>query len=576
MSERPSWRFQTLRGQREVVLRSDLTEADGYRILSHLSVLHEAKGWALDPLTRDVFREMHGALAGHDPREHCAEGLDVMIERVERALELRDLVVLRIPALVIGGGVPGEDPEEPAEPGEPPEEPQKDDPRIVSVQWVEGGATIAGGTQWVNLPRDAKWVDGTRVTTIDRCSNKPWIKVAFDRPGAHHFKIKLVPDASNLVYSGTEKGRNANYTFEESERDYNTNGDGTRVILGDMFITVAGKASWTLKAKDDYGHEVQSGALSTKRLVYYVELPMQGLTSVATSLSTMTSEFANQGLELVSLGRQNMTNMPNVSTTDSATFQNNARTAYQAAGVSAKEPYVIAIAYTGHLAVMDANQVARRASVTVGPTAAPVTIRFLDASSSPVSLWKNIVPGQDWFVSASYQPDGGGAAVNIPAAKVTAVPDDAAVPDDCTRASVDVTGLPAGTGTITLTVNWVNRFRAGLSFPGGNLVCICTRAFWRNETNDSQNQVMVHEIGHHIGMVPDGNGTNTDQTATQYINSGHRGSHCHNGVPTAANYGGAAGSTCVMFGETNGLSAFCANCTPGACKNDLTTGWTAF
>ncbi len=576
MSDRPTWRFPTLRGVREVLLRTDLTEADHGRVLSHTTLLGEARRWAADPLTRDAFREVHAALEGHDPAGHTPDGLDELVARVERAFEARELVALHIPALVVGGGVPGEDPEEPQEPAEPPETPAKDDPRIVSVQWVEGSTTLSGGTQWVNLPRAAKWADGARVTTQDRCSNKPWIKVAFDRPGTHHFKIKLVPDAGNPVYSGGEKGRNANFVFDETEHDYNTQGDGTRVIPGDLFITVAGRSSWTLSAKDDYGHTATSGALSAKRLVYYVELPMQGLTSVASNVSAMTGEFANHDIVMVSAGRQNMVHMPNISTTDSDTFKSNARTAYQAANVSAKEPYVIAIAYTDHLAVKDAGQVVQKTGVTVGPTAAAVTVPIVNAAGNNKYLWKNIVPGEGWFVSASFQSDAGGAPVAIPAARCTAVASNASVPDMCRAVSVDVTALPAGTGTLTLTVDWVNRMRGGLSFPGGNLVCICTRAWWQTESTADQNQTMIHEVGHHVGMVPDGTGTTTDQTATQYTGSGHVGSHCHNGVPAAASYANATGSTCVMFGATNGVNAFCANCTPGVRKNDLTPGWTAF
>lgn len=576
MRDRPTWRLPTLRGVRELILRADLTEDDAWRALGRLALRGEARGWALDPLTRDVFRDVHAALEGVNPAEHRPDAVEEMVARVELAIANRELVALRIPALVAGGGVPGEDPEDPPEPGDPPEDPANDDPRIVSVQWVEGTSTISGGTQWVNLPRDAKWVDGARVTSLDRCSFKPHVRVAFDRPGAHHFKLKLSGDAGNPVYSGAEKGRNAKFTFEEAEKDYTTNGDGTRVVPGDLFLTVAGASSWTVAGKDDYGHEARSGALAAKRLVYYVELPMAGLTTVATSLSTMAGEFASHGAEMVSAGRQEMTHMPNVSTTDTATFQSNARTAYQASGASAKEPFVIAIAYTDHLAVKDAGQVVQKTGVTVGPGAAAVSVPIVNAAGDSKSLWKNLVPGEGWFVSASYQTDAGGAAVAIPEASCTAVPTNASVPDNCSAVSIDVTALPAGTGTITLTVDWVNRMRGGVSF-GGNIVCICTRAWWRTKTTAAQNQVMIHELGHQFDMVPQGAGTSTDQPATQYSGSGHVGSHCHNGIsPPQASYSGATGSICVMFGATNGVTTFCANCLPCVRKTDLTAGWSAF
>ena len=584
MKHREAWRFSTLRGELCVIRRWDLTAEDDAYVVRRGAVRGLARGWSRDPLQRRELVALHLALTGRAPSLHEPEATRAVVERIERAFEDREVVALYVPDLALTGAlggiedIPDNIPSDPFEPDLPTEDEQ---PRIVAVEWVEDAATIASGTQWVNLPREAKWVDGTRVTTLDRCGHRPWVKVRFDRPGAHHFKIKLVPDPSGTTYTGAEEGRNANFTYEKRELDFNTAGDGTKVLEGDLFLTVASKTSYKLKAKDDYGHEVESGALAAKRLVYYVELPMQGLTSVATSLGTMTGEFAGHDLVLASAGRQEMTHMPNVSNSaaDETTFKSNARTAYQAAGVTDKEPYLIAIAYTDQLAVKDPNQVVVKTGATVGPGAAAVDIPIVDSAGGNKYLWNNIVPGEGWFVSATYLPDGspaGTAPTNIAAASCTAVASNASVPDMCRTVRVDVTGLAAGTGTITLTINWVNRMRGGLSFPGGNLVCVCTRSWWQAKTTASQNQTMVHEIGHHVGMVPDGTGTTPDQSPTQYTDSGHVGSHCHNGVAAQADYRGVSGSTCVMFGATNGISAFCANCQPGVRKGDLTAGWSAF
>jgi type VI secretion system secreted protein VgrG len=81
-------------------------------------------------------------------------------------------------------------------------------------------------------------------------------------------------------------------------------------------------------------------------------------------------------------------------------------------------------------------------------------------------------------------------------------------------------------------------------------------------------------MGHKVGMVPDG--TTLDATPNQYTGKGHVGSHCHTGLAVLATYSGVDGSTCVMFGATNGLSAFCADCARAAKKVDLSAGWSGF
>lgn len=191
------------------------------------------------------------------------------------------------------------------------------------------------------------------------------------------------------------------------------------------------------------------------------------------------------------------------------------------------------------------------------------------------SLWKDLVPGEGWFVSCIYSPDSGGADIELDEADCTAVAAGGNA-SDCTSVSVDVSGLPAGTGTLTLTVHWVDRMRGGMSFSGSPTVLICTRAWWTDISATEQNQTLVHELGHQFGMVPEGAGSSLDRHADQYIDSGHVGSHCHNGVPAAASYSNSAAgaaSTCVIFGATNGKIAYCGLCTPQVRKLDLSPGW---
>ena len=240
-------------------------------------------------------------------------------------------------------------------------------------------------------------------------------------------------------------------------------------------------------------------------------------------------------IKLVPLASVEMDHMPNVSNTDENSFKTKARTAYTGSTAPAKQPYVVAIAYTDHLAVKNPNQTIIKTPVQVGPDKPAVDGPGLTNPAVKARyLWKNIVPSEEWFVSAKFLRTGGVAGTDdevIPKEKCTAVASGSNA-DKCNSVQVDVTGLPAGAGSITLQVNWVDRMRGGLSFPGGNLICVCTRAWWTTISTADQNQVIIHELGHSVGMVAKGTGKQPDKVATHYDTSkGHVGDHCHDGIP---------------------------------------------
>ena len=454
--------------------------------------------------------------------------------------------------------------------------PPEDKPRIVAIEILDGSDTVVlggAGNQYVNLPGDDKYNDTTKLKNKDRQTQKPRVKVRFDRPCTEGFKVKLVKGGSNSTYTGTEEGRNAKFLYEKNEKSYTTNGDGTK-IFNDIQITAAGGDSYHFTAKDNYGNEVQSVTLQTIRRVYIQELKMTGA-SAAADINILTSEYASQHVELEQLPSKEMTRIENVGT-DTGPFETAARTAYTGSGASAKAPYVVALAYTDHLAVKETPPAITKSGVDVGPGKPAVDIPIIVGTAQKY-LWKNIVTGESWFVSASFRKDGGATDVNIPAVKVTPVPVNPAVADMCNSVRIQVDDLTTAveTGTITLNVHIVNRMRGGLSFPGGNLICVCTRAWWQTKTGASQNQVMVHELGHHIGHVPEGTGTGLDKTPNQYTGKGHVGSHCHTGLGVLASYSGQSG-TCVMFGATHANPAFCADCAKAAKKADLSPGWSTF
>lgn len=310
--------------------------------------------------------------------------------------------------------------------------PLADEPKIISIAYLDGAddKEIAGDKQFVNLPRDAKWVDGTDVKNIDRLSHKPRIKVRFDKPGTHSFKVKYIPNGGNAAYTATEKGRTDHFKFQDQQQSYSTDGDGTKILpIDDFFVAAAGKDKYKLEAEDTKGNKVQSGEVEVHRLFYYVEIKMKTLTAVATSLGTLVGEFAKHNMKLKALPSVEMDHMPNIGSGDDDTFKTKARTAYDTSQAPGKQPYVVAIAYTNHLAVKNPNQKVIKASVQVGPGKPAVQIPIAGPGlTNPAVkeryLWKNLVPGEGWFVSAKFLKDGGTAGtddINIPEAKCTAV-----------------------------------------------------------------------------------------------------------------------------------------------------------
>ncbi len=535
------------------------------------------RGWSDDPQQREAIVEAYEALTGERPDVLDPAAMQSVVARVEWALRDGTLDLRRGAALDIGS-LPGAQ-VEPAEPGIP-GTPVETRPRIISVAWLDGADDVEVGsaTQWVNLTRDAKWVDGDKVSSIDRLTRKPRIKVHFDRPGAHHFKLKLQPGAQNVAYTGAEEGRNANYLWQKVESDYTTAGDGTKIIpTDDFFVTAAGTNVVTATGTDDDGNVARSAGLTSMKMIFFPNIKMTSLTNIPASVGTMTGEYERVGIKMVALDDQPMAFMKNVDIDagELDTIKANARAAYLASQGPAKEPYVIALVWINMLTAMAPSQTLTTVEVDVGPGQADVRLEMKDAAGDRHPLWIDL-DTRDWFVSAQLLPAGGGAAVDIPKASCT--------PRASTRnahyhfwVDVDVEALPAGRGSIQLTINWVDRFTNGVSLGAGNVICVATMAAWEPRGHGEMVQTLIHEFGHQFNMVADGTGTQPDKVSTHYTGRDHRGPHCHHGVPLAAHLGGQPGD-CVLFGENSDarLPSYCENCTPAIRKMDLSAGFSRF
>lgn len=453
---------------------------------------------------------------------------------------------------------------------------------LVSIDLLEG-ADVKTGTviQYVNIKPDVKYIDAPDIPHIDRMGQKLRLKVKFDKAGAFRFTVKLTPGPTNVSYTANETTRNTNFKYCTNEVQFTTDANGEKIIdANKIFVTPAGGDTFTITAKDDHGNEVTAAAtVKTERMMYYIEAKMDVITGIASNLSVFTSEYNSHNIKFKGLSSFNIAHIENIgSDTQRDTFLARIKTAYTTSTGPAKNPYCIVIAYTDHLAVKDANKKMPVVAAT-GGGAAPIPIPITDAAGKKHALWNNIVTGEGWFVECYFIKTGGTLAhkVNIEEAKCTAVQSPTNSAGYFNSVNVDVSSLPAVAGTITLKVNWVNRMRAGISLGSTNVVAICTKAWWRNQSEARQNQVIIHELGHQLGMVSNGSGKLPAKTSYHYnTTKGHVGDHCHYDIAAGqARYDSTADGTnskCVMYGATNGKSAFCVECIKAVKKVDLVSG----
>ncbi|MEP3415038.1 MAG: hypothetical protein ABJN66_08340 [Gilvibacter sp.] len=461
--------------------------------------------------------------------------------------------------------------------------------KLVQVELLDGAEgkfLPKGGKQFVNLDRDNKWVDNQSVTSLGRLGYKPKIYVKFDLPGVSEFTIKAIPDAKNPPYTDDEKNRNSLFKFIEEEKTYQTESTG-ELVISDAFLSVGGKSTFYFEVKDTQGTTLKTKKLETLRKVFVQQIKMTGDAgkSAANSISTVESEYKKQGFIIESLPEKNMPEMENIGANDSTTYKNAVKTAYQSSEGKKKEPHSLVVGYTSHLAVKTTGRQLSKINVSVGPGSSAITINIAGPGKTNPAvrtkyLWQEIVSGESWFESASFEDATSGVVTAIDEKYCTAIAVNAANPNASSKVKIDVSKLPRGTGTVTLKVTWVDRMRAGLSFGGSNLICVCTKAWWKNKSLAQQNEVIIHEMGHKIGMVPGGTGKLPDKTDTFYDSSkGHVGTHCHHGIPAGqARYDSATDaslSDCVMYGSTNSHSAFCEHCSVAAKKQDINSGWSA-
>nr|MCH9680321.1 hypothetical protein [Deltaproteobacteria bacterium] len=323
-------------------------------------------------------------------------------------------------------------------------------------------------------------------------------------------------------------------------------------------------------ARDEHGTVAQSHRVVTQRLLYCQELVGAG-TQPAPDIAGAVEQLAAANITLVPLPRGAMPARPNLDVESGdgqrAAFITDLDQAFAASPGAAKAPHVLTVAYLDRVTVQHKIKVTVP-NVEAGGAATVVEIR---RGGEPRYLWMGI-DQTPWLTAASFTPDSG-PAQDIKA-HCTAVPNDHHYPDQCRNVRIALGSLPAGRGTVELYLVTVRKILGGVSFgTQTQRICVATRAGWVDVDPAKQQALVLHEIGHKLGLVPDGSGS-LDRSPLQYDHT-HTGSHCHWRLAPAAAYGPYEMGRCVMFGEALAPNqAFCQTCCDAARKADLSMGWT--
>ena len=454
--------------------------------------------------------------------------------------------------------------------------------------------------QWVNLQKNSVYTKDGDGIVIDRCGEVKVEAMFLKDDIPISFKVKVTPVGSdNVKYTKKEIRRNPKFKLIKGRMGIS---DKKNVLLEESIqLPAAGGDKYKIEAKDSNGKVVASTMeVETRRKLYYEIIKMKGL-SVPTSFAKFEDEYwsasKNYFIKLKNIGESIMSKIHNIGNqADQDRLVLEAKKVYKGKKYDqgpkgSKETLVAAVLFTDHLAVKEESPLLElpvQSSRVQGKDSA-VSIAYASPGQGRMlhPLWRKIVPGDNsWFIEATFTDHNGGKHVLDYTTHVTEGP--VSIGSDGISTIIFKSNCfpssffssPTNIGKLSFKVNAVNRMRAGLALGDNNTIVICTKAWWRPTSNDEMFDVMIHELGHKVGMVPIGVAKGLDKTATAYTGQGHRGPHCQNGYTYNASSNprwsdDPTGVKCVMYGSTNGEGEFCTVCGKALRKVDCDVRWSS-
>lgn len=416
--------------------------------------------------------------------------------------------------------------------------------------------------QWVNLTQSNKWI-GDGLTSRARMGRVARMNIQFDQRHRATVWITKEADGGNAVYSATELPRRTVFRAPPYVRRRVSTDRRGRLHL-DINLTAAGGDKYTVRVEDRDGNELKSDVLHVRRKLYCQIIKMAGVAAVsAANVTGMQNEFWNTAenvyIKMIehSSGRT-ITARRNFDDTN-RTVERSVKRAARRRYVRDKNPYSFAVVVVRRNGIPGPETRAGNVTFTASNTFSFNTVE---------ALFDHVDPAEEYYGSLVWTPTGG-AAVNIPKADITR--------NGARGIRINTTAYPKGAGRLAYQMRVLEINGRGLSLPTENLTVVAAEDAETGAVVPA-NEVMgvlVHEIGHKIGMVAGPQGSRAlDEQATYYDGRGHAGGHCHHGVarPLPANLSttGGIAPDCTMFGDTRAATSnFCADCRTSLRKMDL-------
>jgi len=470
--------------------------------------------------------------------------------------------------------------------------------------------------QYVNLPQDDD--DDTFVDDVtgnnDRLGNrvKIWVEQAYHTPIT--FEFRVAPTPREFVYTDDERGANSSYVYSPSAWASASGGNYNSTFRNygterHVQIPAVGNKEYTVEVRcGTCGNIVTCGPITALRRVWYFVAAMEQAEERAdgtvirtpVSVPNLTSfknyYLNNFGIVMRELPRQTISEFVyRGGDSDEGHIRQAIRAPFRRSGGRGKPGHAMAFVFIDQIATKTPHVERDNVTLTRG---SDLTIPLSE------SLWWGMGgPGGEWFVSAVFYPTGYGNVALSQSMFTPVLGSSVRNRINQLRLRVDeVFALierdrnpsdpPVGSsvsGMITITLNVATEWCGGYTYSGYDYIVMATRANWEDKVVGNIIQVMKHEFGHSLKMVPTDNRTRCyglDPGETWYEECGHQGPHCHHGVntvlPASGEYGWAhfMEARCNMYGssgESNyrNIMNYCDSCANSVKKVDMSRGWTS-
>ncbi|HLL06256.1 MAG TPA: hypothetical protein VK539_37130 [Myxococcaceae bacterium] len=507
----------------------------------------------------------------------------------------------------------------------------------IKIEFIQGDSTTAEPiTQFVNLPRQPQWVDGSAVTSTSRLGRQVGIRISLAEVGSDPVIVRLEPTSqtTNVTYDSSEL-RTKRFTMVDASasKSYSPTSLSVQVPEDDFTLPVAGGDEYRFVVRQGL-NEARSQVVKTERLIYCLEMVSRGATRPISDriMGRIKEKFQDRGIRLQHLHKTDTlpsfefganTPLAGDDSAHMAQLQTAIRAGIQQSRLPDRSQYTLPIIYVDSIfaAERTASGSVRELSVSVERTLSPgdsakevvIPIEEAPDKSTGVALSRDLYyhPGTTVSTQASWLRK---ATITLPGAtKPTVIANNLIQPVRRTDADgkslvmfnavrLDLSGLitKEGTAKIELSVVPASHLLGGFE-PRINMVLIVRRFFkadigpprtsgassatvygpavdrsaYVTVSSGDMEETLIHEIAHGLGLkhFP-------DLTKQYAFNLG--GFHCcypltRDQLYKAVESRDFSRIRCIMGpDDSNGARRsardFCAECSMLLRKADL-TGW---